>query len=241
MSKTPTEIQTSDAGAAVNTPNLAELRRLRERRADLAAELEDLDRRMGFEASPGVKLSRIAAEIAQTIDPHFEHLRETLKTPFEGEVFATEDDIRGALALLLEMADALDGARPWTGIRRAVDALLDEGGLQTRQAAAIDRCESVLKAWRKVQRDYRLERISTDEHRSEEDFLPRALIFALSDIEPGFSRLERVDVKKLLEKARDNASPVTLLFEVMKLAEVWSGTSQDALKKSAQKKRQPGS
>ena len=121
----PTETETGDAVPAVNTPTPAEFRRLRERRAELVAELQDIDRQMGFEASPGVKVSRLAAEIAQTFEAHTEHLRSIVETPFES-AFGTADDIWGAIDLLMELGDALDAAGPWRPIRKALAGRLDE-------------------------------------------------------------------------------------------------------------------
>jgi hypothetical protein len=262
MTKAPTKTETSDADLAVNSP--AEFKRLWDERmrlvkqraeklGELDAEIEQFDREHGQEPTPpgpqaAADLSEIWKRIAEAWPEHVAYMERSIgtriKTPFgEESLMPTLEVLDAILITGKEIEDVIAGERSPDRLIRAAAAILDfpeEGDRRTqvRQALALDRCEAVLRAWRKAQSDYRRKRISTEDHRDEEKFIPRHLIFALSEIEPGFSKLKRVYVKTLLKKARSKASPVTLLLALMKPTGVWPDTGESALRNVFSQKRQ---
>jgi hypothetical protein len=182
-----------------------------------------------------LKVMQLASELHLGWKEHRASLDAAIDTPFPHEKIPTDDDGWIVYILLTEIGEALAGLNTWTGIRRAGHALVARHGVQDRQFECLVRCREALRAWRAIPR----RNSSANSIAADERFVASALRHALVEQERRFSSLRAPHVRKVLVRARSNASPVSLLVELAEQAQLNPTWTQASLK-GVMKKRQLG-
>ncbi|MEM7138164.1 MAG: hypothetical protein AAF500_16410 [Myxococcota bacterium] len=185
----------------------------------------------------------LSAEWRDRFADYASDMNDRTTTPFGAHYLMTEESGEAIHDLLTEIGLFLLGADSSEGLRRAASSLRDDRkGVMERKGAAVARCDDVIRFWKELYPVSEPRRRVQATDGQGEAWIADGLARALGREHRAFENLRTDDVlSRLRALSRENASPVSFLYELMTLSHVnaWSGTSRKSLENAwtAWKKR----